>query len=123
MTNYPGKIVRGTRSLYGDPRAPWLWYDHLRHFLVDKSRFVPSHIDATLFLKDNMLVVVYVDDIIICSKSKSKLVNFLAELKSNKYDFTEDRDLAAYLGVSITKLDNGSLLLRQQGLTDRIIAS
>jgi hypothetical protein len=73
-------------------------------------------------MKDNLFVVVYVDNAIVCSKSKSRVVNFLEELKLHNYDFTEDGDRAAYLGVSITRLDNGSLLLRQQGLTNRIIA-
>jgi hypothetical protein len=76
--------------------------DHLRHFLVKKSGFVLSDIDSCLSMKDDLLVAVYVDNAIICSKIKSKVVNFLAELKSHHYDFTEDGDLAAYLGVSIT---------------------
>jgi hypothetical protein len=69
-----------------------------------------------------LIVIVYVDDAIICSSNKDKVTSFLSALKHNKYNFTEDGDLAAYLGVSITKQANGSLLLRQQGLTDRIIA-
>jgi hypothetical protein len=121
-TNYPGKILKVTRSLYGDRRAPRLWYDHLQYFLVDKSGAVPSNIDACLFLKDNLLVVVYVDDAIICSKSKSEVVNFLTKQKSRNYASMEDGDLAAYLGVSMTKLDNRSLLLEQQGTTNRVIA-
>jgi hypothetical protein len=68
------------------------------------------------------LVVVYVADAIICSSQKSTVDDFLSDLKKNGYAFTQDTDLAAYLGVSIVKQPNGSLLLCQQGLTDRIIA-
>jgi transposase InsO family protein len=121
-TNYPGKILKVTRSLYGDRRAPRLWYNHLRNFLIDKSGFVTSDIDACLFLKKDLLVIVYVDDAIICSPKKEIVDKFLLALRSNEYDFTEDGDLAAYLGVSILKRDDGSLLLQQKGLTDRIIA-
>jgi hypothetical protein len=90
--------------------------------LIEKSGFVTSHIDACLFLQKDLLVIVYVDNAIICSPKKEIVDKFLLALRSNDYDFTEDRNLAAYLGVSIAKHADGSLFLRQQGLTDRVIA-
>jgi hypothetical protein len=112
-TNYPGKILRVTRSLYGYRHAPRLWYNHHRNFIVNvnKSGFVASNIDACLFLREDLLVVVYVDDAIICSSKEDTVDKFLLELKQHEYDITEDGNLAAYFGISITKQANRSLLL------------
>jgi hypothetical protein len=118
---YAGKVLRVKKSLYGDRRAPNLWYMHLRRIL-EKEGFFVSSTDPCLFLRDDCLVVVYVDDCIITTKDVSVANRLLERFKDvHNLDFTREGDLAAYLGVSIAHNNDGTLTLTQPALTRRIV--
>ena len=118
--NYPNMILEVERSLYGDRRAPRLWYNHLRNYLL-KSGFKPSDIDPCLFLKDNLAIIVYVDDAIILSRDDSTITTFLNKLEKDSFEFTIDGDFASYLGVTIKFQEDESIKLTQEHLTNQII--
>ena len=117
-----GKVLKVKKSLYGDRRAPRLWYDHVRTTLVSpKYGFTVSTIDHCLFLKDGMAIALYVDDAIIMCNDKKDADDFLHQLTADNFDFTREASLARYLGIEIESRTDGSLCLKQPGLTDRVI--
>ncbi|GKE02059.1 putative ribonuclease H-like domain-containing protein, partial [Tanacetum coccineum] len=65
--DYPDKVYKVVKSLYGLHQAPRAWYETLAKYLLDNG-FHRGKIDQTLFIKkqkgDILLVHVYVDDII-----------------------------------------------------------
>ncbi|GJW79502.1 ribonuclease H-like domain-containing protein [Tanacetum coccineum] len=65
--DYPNKVDKVVKALYGIHQAPRAWYETLAKYLLDNG-FHRVKIDHTLFIKkkkgDNLLVQVYVDDII-----------------------------------------------------------
>ncbi len=115
-------VLEVNKSLYGDRRAPRLWFQHLASHLESQG-FEPSILDPCLFVKDGIAVVVYVDDAIIVSKSKAKTDEFLSALEQAKLDFTREQTLAGYLGIKIERQPNGELVFNQPALTQRVIAA
>ncbi|GKA67874.1 putative ribonuclease H-like domain-containing protein [Tanacetum coccineum] len=64
---FPDRVYKVEKALYGLHQAPRAWYETLSTYLLD-NRFQRGQIDKTLFIKriksDILLVKVYVDDII-----------------------------------------------------------
>ncbi|GJZ94208.1 putative ribonuclease H-like domain-containing protein, partial [Tanacetum coccineum] len=76
---FPDKVYKVEKALYGLHQAPRAWYETLSTYLF-ANRFRRGTIDMTLFIKkdkgDILLVQVYVDDIIFGSTKKSLCVEF-----------------------------------------------
>nr|GFC13623.1 putative ribonuclease H-like domain-containing protein [Tanacetum cinerariifolium] len=64
---YPNKVYKVVKALYGLHQAPRAWYETLATYLLENG-FQRGIIDQTLFIKkqqkDILLVQIYVDDII-----------------------------------------------------------
>ncbi|GKB88789.1 putative ribonuclease H-like domain-containing protein [Tanacetum coccineum] len=71
--DFPDRVYKVEKSLYGLHQAPRAWYETLSTYLLDNG-FQREKIDKTLFIKrhkgDILLVQVYVDDIIYGSTKK-----------------------------------------------------
>ncbi|GJU20301.1 putative ribonuclease H-like domain-containing protein [Tanacetum coccineum] len=71
---FPEKVYKVRKALYGLHQAPRAWYETLSTYLLDNG-FHRGQIDKTLFIKrlkgDILLVQVYADDIIFGSTKKS----------------------------------------------------
>ncbi|GJS03378.1 putative ribonuclease H-like domain-containing protein [Tanacetum coccineum] len=84
--DYPDKVYKVVKALYGLHQAPRAWYETLAKYLLDNG-FYRGKIDQTLFKKkqkgDILLVHVYVDDIIFCSTKK--------EMCTEKFSFIDVR--------------------------------
>ncbi|GKB01077.1 putative ribonuclease H-like domain-containing protein [Tanacetum coccineum] len=77
--DYPDKVYKVVKALYGLHQAPRAWYETLAKYLLDNG-FYREKIDKTLFIKkqkgDILLVQVYVDDIIFGSTKKALCLEF-----------------------------------------------
>ena len=73
-------VIMLEKNLYGTKQAAANWFEMLRANLR-KQGFKQSSIDPCLFLKNDMIIVTYVDDCLIFSDSKVKIDNLLKELK------------------------------------------
>nr|GEW13226.1 hypothetical protein [Tanacetum cinerariifolium] len=86
--NFPDRVYKVKKVLYGLHQAPRAWYETLSTYLFD-NEFQRGKIDKTLFIKrhkgDNLLVQVYVDDIIFGSTKKELCFAFE---KSQDYKHT-----------------------------------
>ncbi|GJV73223.1 putative ribonuclease H-like domain-containing protein [Tanacetum coccineum] len=71
---FPDRVYKVEKALYGLHQAPRAWYETLSTYLLENG-FRRGNIDKTLFIKqiknDILLVKVYVDDIIFGSTKKS----------------------------------------------------
>nr|GFB67004.1 putative ribonuclease H-like domain-containing protein [Tanacetum cinerariifolium] len=72
---YPDKVYKVVKALYGLHQAPRAWYETLATYLLENG-FQRGTIDQTLFIKkqqkDILLVQIYVDDIIFGLQVKQK---------------------------------------------------
>nr|GEX48140.1 hypothetical protein [Tanacetum cinerariifolium] len=82
--NFPDKVYKVEKALYGLHQAPRAWYETLLTYLLENG-FHRGQIDKTLFIKrhkdDILLVQVYVDDIIF-GLTKKELTS--TPMESNK---------------------------------------
>ncbi|GJV09875.1 retrovirus-related pol polyprotein from transposon TNT 1-94 [Tanacetum coccineum] len=77
--DFPDRVYKVEKALYGLHQAPKAWYETLSTYLLD-NEFQRGKIDKTLFIKrhkgDILLVQVYVDDIIFGSTKKELCIAF-----------------------------------------------
>ncbi|GKE29358.1 putative ribonuclease H-like domain-containing protein [Tanacetum coccineum] len=97
---FPDKVYKVEKSLYGLHQAPRAWYETLSTYLIENG-FRRGTIDKTLFIKkdkgDILLVQVYVDDIIFGSTKKSLCDEFKVQQKKDGIFNSQDKYVAAIL--------------------------
>nr|GEX88119.1 putative ribonuclease H-like domain-containing protein [Tanacetum cinerariifolium] len=85
--NFPNKVYKVEKALYGLHQALRAWHETLSTYLLDNG-FYRGKIDKTLFIRrykdDILLVQVYVDDIIFGS-TKKELCNAFEKLMYDKF--------------------------------------
>ena len=72
-------VLRLLKSLYGLKQAPKSFFDKLSSGLLE-SGFVQSSPDKYLFMKKNLVCVVYVDDIIITGPDTKAIEELISSL-------------------------------------------
>nr|GEW70747.1 putative ribonuclease H-like domain-containing protein [Tanacetum cinerariifolium] len=106
--NYPDKVYKVVKALYGLHQAPRAWYETLANYLLENG-FQRGKIDQTLFIKkkkgDILLVHVYVDDIIFGSTYK-ELCKAFEKLMKDKFQMSSMGELTFFLGLKVNQKDN-----------------
>jgi len=108
------------KSIYGSVFAPRQWYENLRRGLL-KLGMKESDYDPCLLYKADMLMVVYVDDILVSAKTKGTITNFVEKLQQMGYDLHYDQDVSAYLGIKVESMSNNRLNMTQSGLIEKVL--
>ncbi|GJS84314.1 putative ribonuclease H-like domain-containing protein [Tanacetum coccineum] len=97
---FPDKVYKVEKALYGLHQALRAWYETLSTYLLE-NEFRRGTIDKTLFIKkdkgDILLVQVYVDDVIFGSTKKSLCVEF--EQLMHKRLMSSMGELTFFLGL------------------------
>nr|GEV47668.1 hypothetical protein [Tanacetum cinerariifolium] len=132
--DYPDKVYKVVKVLYGLHQAPRAWYETLTNYLLENG-FQRGKIDQTLFIKkqqgDILLVQVYVDDIIFGSTNK-ELCKAFEKLMKDKFQLSLMGELTFFLGLQVKQKEDGifisqdkyvAKILRKFGLTDGKSAS
>nr|GEW47082.1 hypothetical protein [Tanacetum cinerariifolium] len=132
--DYPDKVYKLVKALYGLHQAPRAWYETLANYLLENG-LQRGKIDQTLFIKkqkgDILLVQVYVDDINIGSTNK-ELCKAFKKLMKDKFQMSLMGELTFFLGFQVKQKDYGVFvsqdkyvaeILRKFGLTDGKSAS
>jgi hypothetical protein len=120
----PGMACRLIKTLYGLKQAPRAWYTRLMKEL-ELYGFKASDADPSLFTlnmkEDKAYLLVYVDDILVASKSRE----MIESIKEKLFKSFEGRDLGeikSFLGMNITRdKERSSLKIDQTGLAESII--
>jgi len=112
-------------SLYGHRYAAKLFYELLRKILVEKLHFQVSPHDHCLFIHHDCLIVTWVNDMILITKTPGVADEIIKAIRSHDLDLDKRNKggLAEYLGINIRQLPDGSTELTQSGLIGRIIES
>ena len=112
--------LRLKRSLYGLSVAPRLWFQHLWKAL-EKEGFKQSKHDPCLMFTKDLIVIQYVDDLGIAGKDMRTIDTLIANLRKRGFELTKEGTFAEYLGIQYTTLENGSILMNQPGLVQKIM--
>ncbi|GJW44429.1 putative ribonuclease H-like domain-containing protein [Tanacetum coccineum] len=101
--DFPDRVYKVEKALYGLHQAPRAWYETLSTYLLDNG-FQRGKIDKTLFIKrhkgDILLVQVYVDDIIFGSTKKELCIAF-EKLMHEKFQMSSMGELTFFLGLQV----------------------
>lgn len=116
-------VLELKKSLYGLKQASSNWFEKLKKGFEDRG-FKSSDIDPCIFIRDDMIIISYVDDCVLISYSKDVIDIFIKDLGvgEENFVFTDDGDLKNYLGVEFTR-NNTSINMKQEFLIQRIIDS
>nr|GEX12069.1 putative ribonuclease H-like domain-containing protein [Tanacetum cinerariifolium] len=128
--DYPNKVYKVVKAIYGLHQAPRAWYETLANYLLENN-FQRGKIDHTLFIKrqkgDILLVHIYVDDIIFGSTNKD-LCKAFEKLMKDKFQMSSMGELTFFLGLQVKQKQDGIFvsqdkyvaeILRKFSLTDR----
>nr|GFA95110.1 putative ribonuclease H-like domain-containing protein [Tanacetum cinerariifolium] len=107
--DFPDKVYKVKKALYGLLQAPRAWYEMLSTYLLDNG-FHRGKIDKTLFIRrhkdDILLVQVYVDDVIFCS-TKKELCNAFEKMMHEKFQMMFMGELTFFLGLQVKQKQDG----------------
>jgi hypothetical protein len=108
------------KNLYGTKQAGRVWNQHLVDGLVGKLHFRQGTIDQCIFYRGTTILLIYVDDGILCGPSAEEIRIILVEL-ATLFDITDEGEMDAYLGVKITRPTPDTIELTQPHLIQQIL--
>ncbi|GKC13308.1 putative ribonuclease H-like domain-containing protein [Tanacetum coccineum] len=119
---FPTRVYKVGKALYGIHQAPRAWYETLSTYLMENG-FRRGTINKTLFIKkiknDILLVQVYVDDIIFGSTKESLSTEF-EQLTHKRFQMSSMGELTFFLGLQTisTPMEIHKPLLQDTASTD-----
>ncbi|GJW41108.1 putative ribonuclease H-like domain-containing protein [Tanacetum coccineum] len=118
--NFPDRVYKVEKALYGLHQAPKAWYETLSTYLLDNG-FKRGKIDKTLFIRrdkgDILLVQVYVDDIIFGSTKKSLCTKF-EKMMHKKFQMSSMGELTFFLGLQVKQKEDGIFISQDKYVTE-----
>ncbi|CAJ1960803.1 unnamed protein product [Cylindrotheca closterium] len=113
------KCYKLIKNLYGLKDAGKTWFDFLSKGLEERG-WTPSSVDASLFTKQGIMLVVYVDDAILISPDDSLIDSEIQSLKSS-YFLTDEGPLKDYLGTRFVRAEDGTIEMTQPKMIERVL--
>nr|GEU31116.1 hypothetical protein [Tanacetum cinerariifolium] len=108
--DFPDKVYKVEKALYGLHQASRAWYETLSTYLLDNG-FQRGMIGNTLFIKKDkiniLLVQVYVDDIIFGSTKKKMCIEF-EKMMHKKFQMSSMGKLTFFLGLQEKQKEDAS---------------
>nr|GEV54103.1 putative ribonuclease H-like domain-containing protein [Tanacetum cinerariifolium] len=115
---YPVRVYKVEKAMYGLHQAPRAWYGTLLKYLLING-FQRGTIDQTLFIRrqrgDFILVQVYVDDIIFGSSNPHLCREFEALMHEN-FQMSAMGELNFFLGLQVLQKEDGVFLSQDKTL-------
>ncbi len=111
--------IKLVKNLYGQKQAGRVWNEHLVAGLVERG-FIQSTVDECVFYKGKTILLVYVDDAILCGPSSKLIDDIITSLKED-FDVTDEGEIDDYLGVKVTRPTKDTIELKQPHLIQQIL--
>jgi len=112
--------VKLIQNVYGLVDASFTWHQHISKGLEDFG-FKRSQTDPCLFIKGNILFILYVDDAVCLTPNKADADKLIVNLANKGYILTDEGPLSAYLGIQVERLSGNRISMKQPAFIDRII--
>lgn len=97
------KVCKLKKSLYGLKESPIIWYNTFKKF-VESIGFKNSKFDSCLYIykteKDLIYLLVFVDDLLICSKDLKK-IDLVKKNLMEKFPIKDLGEIKNYVGIDI----------------------
>ena len=113
-------ISKLKRTLYGLRQSPRAFWKYLTQAMTAVGMEV-SKMDPCLFVGKKVTAVAFVDDILFWSSDEAYINELGAKLREQGLLLEQEDDAAGFLGVRMSKTEEGFLEMKQTGLIDRIL--
>ena len=110
-TSRQNYVLKIKQNRYGLKQAAMNWDFKIMDGLIF-TVFEQSKKDPCLFIKDDILCSIYLDDTIFFVRYQKIIDRMVTSLKTY-FDLTDEGDADAFLGVKIIKPDDGSITMTQ----------
>ncbi len=94
-------VLQLLKNMYGLKQAGHNWYNTLTDELI-KVGFRQSQVDKCLFICDNCIVIVFLDDCLLLSPSDQVLDDMITLLNQN-FNITSSNSIETYLGLEVMR--------------------
>ena len=118
----PGKVLKLKKSLYGLHQSSRNFFLFLKGHLEEIGFSSQTDIDPCLFVSDDVIILLYVDDTLLFSPKRSSIDRVLKQLRARGLELDEENSVAGFLGVAIERKNN-KIVMSQVGLIDKIISA
>ena len=109
------------KYIYGTRQAAENWFDMLKTGPEDEG-FKKNKVDPCLFVRNNFIVICYVDDCSIFSKDKETIDALLKNI-SKTFKLTDEGCVSSYLGINVSKDPNGIITMSHTSIIDKSLNS
>jgi hypothetical protein len=111
------------RNLYGLVQASRNWFLKLSA-IYERLGFKQSKSDPCLFLRKDMIIVLYTDDCLLYARDTKDIDSFVKTLHDDyKLNLNDPDPIDDFLGTHFSHQDNGELHMSQTGLVDAVTES
>lgn len=108
-----GQVCKLLQSLYSLKQSAYLWQEKMKKFLTSHS-FRQTSADASVYTNEcGIIIAVYMDDILILSKS-SKNIDWTKSLLQSFHQMKDSGHVTKILGIHVTWCKDGSIQLDQE---------
>ncbi|TMC17118.1 MAG: hypothetical protein E6J34_19075 [Chloroflexi bacterium] len=119
--NYPHAVLLLNKALYGLKQAPRLWYLFLSEVII-AMEFQVLETDTSIYIRDDIILAVYVDDILIASPSIESCNAVVNEL-SNYIEVVNKGEIRSFLGINVIRnFQQHTISINQPGYIDYLLA-
>jgi hypothetical protein len=105
------QVCRLLKALYGLKQAPHLWQQNLQGFM-HRNGFTPSPVEPCLWFKGDLILLVWVDDILATDSNEAQL-QALVDLFTTEYKVKDLGYPSNFIGIKILRNRNGDITLSQ----------
>ena len=95
------KVWKVTKALYGHPASGKEWYDLFRSKLMNRN-LKPLLSDPCIFVNEDLIVTIYVDDMLIVEKRKGARIDLIKSLET-EFELTGNTNIKNMLGVEMNQ--------------------
>jgi hypothetical protein len=103
--------IKLIKNLYGQKQGGRVWSDYLVKGLEDRG-YIQSKVDECIFYKGKTILLVYVDDAILCGPSSKDIDDIIASRKEGFGATADEGEIDDYLGVKVTQPTKDTIELR-----------
>ena len=113
------KIWKLRKSVYGLKQSPKIWYETLSSVLHNKLCLKSAQTDPCVFYGKDLLVVIYVDDILITGKHQQDITK-VKEVLSNNFTMKDLGFPKVFLGISLARLSRTAIKISSKDFITKI---
>lgn len=121
-SNSKDVVLKLKRNLYGLKQAAYNWHELLKSGLL-KLGFKQSQMEPCLFMKENIVCLLYVDDTLFFSAEDALIDKHISALQSLQFELTDEGDVDTFLGVKLTNNPDGSITMTQPSMTEQVLTA